>query len=145
MAPLQRVLVISRLQILGIVLGTLLDLSARQSDAERSFVPPHTTNPLRCNQNTLARQPVVHVDDKVANGPRLLFEQEVRDVTNQPIRGPNVIAHYRFAASQMSVCVRLIRSGSPLSFASSRICGSGGTTIGIAPQAQYAAYGQYRG
>ena len=82
MALMQRVLVISRLQILWIVLGTLLDLPARQSDAQRSFAPAHATNPLRRNENTLARQPVVRIDNKMANRPRFLFEQKIRDVSD---------------------------------------------------------------
>jgi len=85
MALTQRVLVISRYQILRIVLGALLDLPAGQSDAERSFAPAHATNPLRRDENTLAWQPVVRIDNQMANGPRLLFEEKVRDVTDQPI------------------------------------------------------------
>ena len=85
MALTQRVLVVSRQQILGIVLGTLLDLSARKSDPECSFVPAHGMKPLRSNENTFASRPVVRIDNEMANGPRLLFEQKVRDVTDQPI------------------------------------------------------------
>ena len=85
MALMQGVLIVSREKVFGIVLGTLLDLSARQSDAERSFAPVHTTNPLRRDENTLSWQPIVCLDNKMANGPRLLFEEKVRHVTDQPV------------------------------------------------------------
>jgi len=97
MAVMQCVRVIFRLQILGIVLGTLLYLRARQRHAERSLTPTHGANPLRSNQNLFARQPIARFDNEMADGPRLFLEEKIGDVTYHSIGGSNVITQYYVA------------------------------------------------
>ena len=96
---MQRFLVPRRWGAARIVLGTLFDLLACESQAERSLAPAHRSNPARKHEYPPAVQPVARLDDEITNGPRRFVKQKVREVADQVIRGLYAIAVYHSATS----------------------------------------------
>src|SRR4029450_2893028 len=86
-----------------IELGGGFDVALREVNVDLGVLPAHFLDPLRRDQHAPAGQPVPRVDDDVADGPRLVVDQEVLDVAEVAVGGADVVAHHVAGAPDIRI------------------------------------------
>lgn len=72
-------------------------------DANNSVVPAHLSDALDGNEDVTPGQPVAGIDDQKSQGPVLLVEDEIFNVTDRSVDGLEVITNDCFGAPQMRI------------------------------------------
>src|SRR4029079_11875790 len=67
-------------QYLRVVRGCALHCLSSQVDGHRGVGPAQALDPLRCNEHLMTEPPIARIRNDVANGPRLVIEEQALDV-----------------------------------------------------------------
>ena len=86
-----------------VIFGPALDRFSGEINVNLRFFPADALDPLGRDQYFFPRPPISRIDHKVANGPSLLVNQKVLDMTDFAIERLNVITADFVGTMQMSI------------------------------------------
>jgi hypothetical protein len=77
----------------------IFDRLARQIHVYAPLLPTYAGRPFGRDQHLLAEQPATRLDDEIPYLPSLVVDNEIWDVTDDPVRSMNVVSAHLLGAS----------------------------------------------